>query len=70
MEEEYREWTLRAKAYAAVDRWGALVEIWEPGKRRTHGGSVVPFRKRFNSVEEAQTAGIEAARSRVDQLLV
>jgi hypothetical protein len=59
MEEEYREWTLRAKAYAVDDRWGGMVEVWEPNKRRTHGGSVVPFRKRFNSVEEAETLGLK-----------
>lgn len=69
MEQSHRDWTLRAKAYPDDDQWGALVEVWEPGTRRTHSGMVLPFTRRFSSAEDAEASGIEAARTWVDQQL-
>jgi hypothetical protein len=66
MEQQYREWSLRTKPYQAGDAWGALVEVWAPGTRRTSNGVVVPFTRRASSPSEAEEAGTLAARAWID----
>jgi hypothetical protein len=67
LETEYKGWTIRVITRSTGRAWGALVEVWAPGKSGDKDAQLVPYHATSQNEKAAQETGRQAAVRFIDQ---